>query len=74
MFHEHDIWLMIIPSVLLTRYAVDLIKPVGKAHLIVVVTSMFFLNIFMIGMFLGFLRANPGAMQNIGRQLLMMFQ
>ena len=74
MFHEYDIWLMIIPAAFLTRYSVDLIKPVGKAHLVMVAVSMFFLNIFLLGMFLGFLRKNPGVIQDMSRHFLTIFQ
>lgn len=75
MFHEYDIWLMIIPAALLTRYVfVHHIKPVGKIEYIIVVTAMFLLNVFLFGVFLGIVRQHPHLGFEIGNHFLKIFQ
>ncbi len=56
MFREYDIWLMIVGASILTMYSVKLTKPQSKGEIIIVIVSMYLLNIFLIGAGLGLLR------------------
>ena len=56
MFREYDIWLMIVGASISTMYGVNLQKPRSKGELIIVIVSMYLLNIFLVGAGLGLLR------------------
>ena len=66
MFHEYDIWLMIVAAGILTKYAVNLTKPTSKGHLVIVIVSTFLFNIFLVGAGLGLLRLFSNQVLKIG--------